>query len=214
MKGKQRGAVVIVEAAFVFPVMFIIVFVMLMAGEAYYQYARVERACIEAAIQGAARCENPMLEFVQRSGSVPELSEDVKVRPYRYILTSEADAIADELEEQLEKAISGFQVMAFRGMTPTQVEVDAEPHLNVLVSSLTVRCRFDVKLPIRMIFSNAPIVFHYEVQITEPVGDPAEFVRNVSTVEDYLERSEVGERISAFTSKISDAMDELARFIN
>lgn len=214
MKRNQKGAMVIMEATFVFPIMFIIVFVMLMACEAYYQYARVQRACIEVAIQGAARCENPMLEVVQDTGSVPTSTTAAKVRPYRYIFSSEADAIAAELEDKLETAVSGFGVMAFRGMTPTAVEADITPRMNVLVSSFTVDCSFDVTLPIRMIFSNEPITFHYDVQVTEPIGDPSEFVRNVSTVQDYLERSEFGEKIEAFTSKIDEAMQKLGRFIN
>lgn len=214
MKQDRRGAVVIMEAAFVFPIMFIIVFVMLMACEAYYQYARVERACIEIAIQGAARCENPMLEVVQETGAVPKSTSAAKVRPYRYILTSEAQAIAAELEDKLEDAVSGFNVMAFRGMSPQAVSVEIDPKMNILVSSFPVKCSFDIKLPIRMIFSNESIKFHYEVQVTEPIGDPTEFVRNVSTVQDYLERSEFGERIENFTGKIKEAMEKLGRFIN
>lgn len=214
MKDSQKGAVVIMEATFVFPIMFIVVFVMLMACEAYYQYARVESACMEVAIQGAARCENPMLEIVQETGNVPTSPAEAKVRPYRYILTSEAEAIADEMEATLKEAVTGFQVMAFRGMTPSDVEVEVTPHMNILVSSLSVRCSFVINLPIRMIFSNEPFRFRYEVTVSQPVGDPAEFVRNVSTVQDYLERSKIGEKIETYTDKIRDAMEKLARFIN
>lgn len=214
MKRDQKGAVVIMEAAFVFPIMFIVVFVMLMACEAYYQYARVERACIEVAVQGAARCENPMLETVQESGAVPSSTTAAKVRPYRYIYSSDAKAIAAELEDTLETNVGNFHVMAFRGMTPTNVEATIIPKMNILVSSFPVRCTFDINLPIRMIFTNDPICFHYEVVVTEPIGDPAEFVRNVSTVQDYLERSEFGDQIENFTEKIHEALQKLGRFIN
>lgn len=210
----QRGAVTIIEATFVFPIMFIVIFIMLMACEGYLQYARAERACIVAAIQGAARCENPMLEAVQRDGTVPTSTTAAKVRPYRYILTSEAQNIADQVGRELEDTIEGFDVMCFRGMTPSGVKVDTKASLNILVSSFSVDCSFKIKLPIRMIFSNEDISFAYTVSVSEPIGDPAEFVRNVSTVQDYLERSEVGSKIEEFTAKISDAIDKVAEFIN
>lgn len=211
MEHGQKGAVVIVEAAFVFPIMFIIVFMMLMACEGYYQYARVERACIVAAVQGAARCENPMLETVQETGTVPKGTRDAKVRPYRYILTSEADEIAARMSKDLRSTVEGFNVVAFRGMKPTNVQVKIDPKLNILISTFPVECSFDIKLPIRMIFSNEDITLHYDIKITEPIGDPTEFVRNVSTVQDYLQRSPT---ITTYVAKIQEAMDKIARFIN
>lgn len=213
MKG-QRGAVTIIEAAFVFPVIFIVVFMLLMACEAYYQYARVERACILAAIDGAARCENPMLEIVQESGRVPTSTSDAHVLPYRYIFTGEARSIAETVEQDLEKTIEGFSVMTFRGLTPSNVEVTATPTMNVLVSSFQIECSFDITLPIRMIFSQEDMVFHYSLSISEPVGDPAEFVRNVSMVEDYLERSELGKTIEEYTDKIRAGLEKVARYTN
>lgn len=210
-KGDQTGAVVIMEAAFVFPIMFIVVFILLMACEAYYQYARVERACIVAAVQGAARCENPMLEVVQQSGQVPTSTTAAQVRPYRYILTSEAEEIAAQMKRELTQEIESMDVLAFRGMSPTGVQVKIEPKMNILVSSFPVECSFDIKLPIRMIFSNEDITFHYKISVTEPIGDPTEFVRNVSTVQDYMERNGT---IMEYLAKIQEAMGKIARFIN
>lgn len=214
MKDGQRGAVTIMEAAFVFPVMFFVVFMLLMACEAYYQYARVEKVCILAAIDGAARCENPMLEIVQETGKVPVSTSEAKVRPYRYILTSEAKSIAETVEQDLEDTVEGLNVMVFRGMTPTNVKVTATPVMNVLISSFQVSCNFEIKLPIRMIFSDEDITFYYSIQITEPVGDPAEFIRNVSMVQDYLERSKLGESIETYTSDIREGLEKLSRFMN
>lgn len=213
MRG-AKGAVTIIEATFVFPIMFFVVFILLMACEAYYQYARVERACIIAALSGAARCENPMLETVQNTGSVPTSTSESKVRPYRYIFTSQASAIANQLEEEVTTTIQNMTAMTFRGMTPSNVTLDITPKMNVFVSSITVDCSFDIKLPIRMIFAKDNLKFTYTVRVTEPVGDPAEFVRNVSTVQDYLERSEFGNKILDFAGKLKEQLGKLARFIN
>lgn len=210
----QRGAVVIVEAVFVFPIMFFVIFIMLMACEAYYQYARVERACLTAAVQGAARCENPMQEAVEKNGSVPTSTTAVKVRPYRYIFPGEAKAIGSQVAGELTDRIEGMNNLAFRGMTPSDVSVRIKPKMSIFVSSFAVDCSFKVKLPIRMIFTNESLAFSYRVSVTEPIGDPAEFVRNVSTVEDYLERSQISDAISEYTKKIQEAFGKLGRFFN
>lgn len=150
---REQGAVTIIEATFVFPIVFFVVFFMIMAGEAYYQSARVEHAVTSATISGAARCENPMLGEVISIGSVPNNPTGVDVLPYRYIFTGESKQIAGEVEDELEKKIESFRPLLFRGMSPQNISVEADPHINILVSSLEVKCTFDVPFPIRMIFS-------------------------------------------------------------
>ena len=211
---EQKGAVVIMEATFVFPIMFIIVFIMIMACEAYFQYARVENACIQAAIKGAARCENPTLEAVQHSGAVPTDTTATHVYPYRYIFPDQINKIAEQTAAELSKTVKGFDVILFRGMRPTKVQIQVKPQVNVFVSSLAADCSFEIKLPIRMIFSGEEIAFRYAISIRQSVGDPAEFVRNVSTVQDLLDSTELGAKIEDAAGKIKENLNKLTRFIN
>lgn len=207
----ERGAVTIIEAAFVFPITFFIVFFMIMAGEAYYQSAVVERTVTNAAIRGAAQCENPMLREVIKTGSVPTAPDAVDVVPYRYILTGEAKKIAQNVQDDLRKTISSYKPLLFRGMGPRNVSVKVLPHMNVLVSSLEVTCHFDVLFPIRMIFSEDTVKFSYTSHMKAPVGDPAEFVRNVAMIKDILERNEAAVKIAG---KASDAMTKIGVYVN
>ena len=93
----QSGAMTIMEAAFVFPIMFLVIVIMVMLGEAYYQHARVEYEVSHAAVSGAARCENPMLAYVQNNGNtVPTSPSATKVVPYRYIFTGKAQQIGTD----------------------------------------------------------------------------------------------------------------------
>ena len=80
-----------------------------------------------------------------------------------------------------------------------------------LISSFQIECEFDIELPIRMIFSNENFKFHYSVSMTEPIGDSAEFVRNVSTIQDILERNESAAEIAG---KFQELNDKIARFLN
>lgn len=208
----ESGAMTIVEAAFVFPIMFIVVFMMILTGEAYYQNARVEYEVSHAAVAGAARCENPMLGYVQKNGnSVPSSPGAADVVPYRYIFTGRAESIASDVAGDLTETIESMQPLAFRAMSPTNVSVNVKPKMNILVSSLFVECEYDIELPIRMIFSDEKIKFHYAVSMAEPIGDPSEFVRNVSTVQDLLERSEKAQGIF---QDIKEGMEKLGRFVN
>lgn len=207
----EYGAVLIIEAVFVFPVMFIIVFIMLLAGGVYFQHARVERLVVEAAIDGASRCENPMLESVSSTGSVPTGTADVKVMPYRYLLTGNARDIGNEIQDELEQAVKGLKSLAFQGLEPKNVSVKVTPKMFILVSSFQVECGFDIVLPIRMIFSGQDLKFHYSVSMAEPIGDPAEFVRNVSAIQDILERNET---VAGIAGKCKEAMQKIGRFIN
>lgn len=212
-KGKlngEKGTMTIIEAAFVFPIMLFIVFFMIMAGEAYYQHARVEYYVASAAIDGAARCENPMLGTVISSGAVPQDPAATEVMPYRYILTGEAHKIADSVEEELQDKIEGMKPLLFKGMRPINVDVRVTPHMNPLVSSFPVECEFEVPLPIRMIFSNERLKFSYNVSISASVSDPAEFVRTVSTVADVLERNT---QFTQFCGKVKETMGKIGAYL-
>lgn len=206
----EKGAVAIIEATFVFPVVLFIVFFMIMAGEAYYQRARVECAVTEAAINGAARCENPMLS-ASGGGSIPTDPSAADIMPYRYIFTGEASRIAAEVASELEKTVSSMEPLLFRNMSPTNVSVYIDPQMNILISSFPVECEFDIELPIGMIFTDERLKFSYSVCITTSVGDPAEFIRNVATVQDIVERNA---KLTEMCGKIKEALDRVGAYTN
>jgi hypothetical protein len=204
-KKSEKGAVLLVEATLIFPIMFIIVFLMIMAGEAYYQHARVEYVVTQAAISGAARCENPMLSYIENNGNeIPVSTTDVKVRPYRYILTSEAKNIDSEVKSELKKSIEEMKPLLWANMSPKNVSISGTTKVNPLISSFQVQCDFDIELPIRMIFSNENFKFHYTVSMVETIGDPSELVRNVSMIEDIMERFEKLGKIKENLNRIAE----------
>lgn len=210
---EEKGAMTIIEAAFVFPIMLFIVFFMIMAGEAYYQFARVEKTVTCYAIAAAARCENPMLEYVQNHGNtVPDSPSAVEVRPYRYILTGEAKKIASKAESDMRKEVKAMQPLLFRGMNPQITSSSVKADMGLLSSAVTARCDFEVALPIRMIFTGQELKFRYSIQVSEPVGDPAELIRNVSLVTDYfIDRNE---GISQFVKDFKEKARKIGAYIN
>ena len=207
---RERGAVTIIEAAFVFPITFFVVLFMIMAGEAYFEHAVVEYYVTSAAVDGAARCENPMLSHVLSGGSVPTDPTTADVMPYRYIFTGEAQNIAGEIEGDLERKIEKISPLLFKDMKPEDVSVTVTPKMNPLISHLTIDCEFTVPLPIRFIFSDEDMGFSYTVTANASVGDPAEFIRNVSVVTDFLERSSA---FTEFCGKVKECMQKIGAYI-
>ena len=62
-----------------------------------------------------------------------------------------------------------------------------------------------------MIFTGTEMGLKREIKILQPISDPAELLRNVSTIQDWLERRAYWEK---FTGKMDEIKDKLNPFIN
>ena len=85
----ENGAVMIVEASFVFPIMFYVIFFLIFFGNMYVIKSAVSRYTSTAAIRGAEYYSNPWVKPVTeelQGKDVPTKNDDV--RPYRHIFTS------------------------------------------------------------------------------------------------------------------------------
>lgn len=209
----QHGAMMIVEASFVFPIMFFVIFIMLMAGSAFFQQARIERILEEYAIEAAACSENPMIEEIySHGGSVPTSTRDNEIMPYRYLFTGHTKKVRSRMERKINEAISGYGSLGFVGMNAKLDEsarLTVQPH--ILVPSLVADCSFHVDFPIRIIFSKEPLRYRVHVRVREPIGDATEFVRNVSTVQDYLERNKA---VMDIAQEIGNSMNKIGAITN
>lgn len=209
---REYGAVTIVEATFVFPIMFFVVFFMLMLGSVYFQQARVENIVIRTAIETAARCENPMQDVINGADAVPTSVTSDGIKPYRYIFTGNSQNICNEMASKMKEEINSFGSLGFSGM---EVHMLGEPSIDLssyfIVSYIQCEADFYVEFPIRMIFSDQSYNFDFHVGVKQPISDAAEFVRNVSTVQDLLDRSSYWEN---FMEKFTNAAEKVEKFIN
>ncbi len=82
MREDEKGSV-IVEATYVFPIVFFVIFFLLFMGDAYYLQSQVDSLTNQAAVLAAADCADPIAAQMQEGefkiGEWPEL--------YRYIFT-------------------------------------------------------------------------------------------------------------------------------
>ena len=82
---------------------------------------------------------------------------------------------------------------------------------SIIMSQIKVSYDYNIPMPIKYPFSNKTLKVHYYDEYTILVGDPAEFVRNMSMFIDLLERNQ---KVMEFADKVSEVADKIGKFIN
>lgn len=208
----EDGAVVIVEAVFVFPIMFIVLFLLIFLGNAFYVKSQVEASVVSLAIKGSNYCADPLLETIIEKDSLPSLSE-LDIQPYRYIFGGMGDVekmIEDEIAQEFEKKSQTL----FKGMKPnlkSPLNGIAKYNNYVVYSTFSVQLKYDITFPIRFLGSSEPIILTINSRAEVPVNDSAEFIRNTDMVIDLLGSTKIGKGISDAFSKINSFISSFAK---
>ncbi len=206
----EKGSVQIVEATFVFPIMFIILFFLIYMGNAYYVRAQVEAIVAEEAIKGANYCTDPILQTIKDEGVIPKLS-DLDLDPYRYF--SGMNGIEETISREVEEKIEGSSVSLFRNMEPVVKtrRADISKYNNYVVySTFSVEVKCEVEFPIKFLGRSTPNLLVITSRAEIAVNDTAEFIRNTDMVIDYFEDSKLGQSIKGVFDKINDFLDTFA----
>ncbi len=208
---KENGAVQIVEATFVFPIMFIILFFLVYMGNAYYIKAQVESVVETRALEGAAYCADPILETLKETNAVPSLSR-LKTEPYRYIfggMSSIENKIATSVQNDIKSSSASF----FKNMKPklkTAKTNIAKFNNYVVYSTFSVEVKYEIKFPISFLGAEAPPILAVHARAEVPVNDTAEFIRNTDMVIDLFHGTKIGQSISNVFGKINDFISSFA----
>lgn len=206
IKNSERG-MVIVEATVVFPVMFLVIFLMLFAGNAYLQKCRVDSYVTQLAIEGAAYCADPMVDYAAAE-SIPKVDK-FNVYPYRYFDPNGVDDIETTLQLKAEKRIDNMSTGLFSGMRPVRsVPVKADYNNMFIYSTFSVYVEYKIVMPIRLLGAKENISMSLVSYANMPVSDTTEFVRNVNMVEDYMEKYGITEKIDEAKKRLSEAIEK------
>lgn len=214
---KKENGMLIVEATMVFPVMFLVVFLMFFMGNAYFQKSRIDAIVTQMAYFGSAQCADPLLREIESKGKVPSLKEaEYEIEPYRYILgeigkNSGMSKIEENVEKQIQTKITGLKSGLFSHMKPTASKLDAEFNNAFVYSTFDVEVNYKIPFPIRMIGMKNYLSLNMSSKCEVPVSDTPEFIRNVNMVEDWVESTEAGQSAIEKTKKI---MEKVSEFIN
>lgn len=208
---REDGAVQIVEAAFVFPIMFIILFFLIYMGNAYYVKAQVESVVVEEAIRGANYCADPILQSIDETGKVPELSE-LDTKPYRYVFGG-MDDVEKEIRDNVKKQIEGSSTF-FKNMNPKiKTPITEIAHYNNYVVYSTFRVQVDctIRFPISFLGAESPTIMNIKTVSEVAVNDTSEFIRNTDMVIDYFEDTKIGTSIKGAFDKINEFITSFAK---
>lgn len=207
MRTKEEG-VMIVEATFVFPIMFFVIFLMIYLGNVYLQRSKVETYAIESAVEGAAMCADPMLLTAEEGGvnkDMLKFSMSNNIQPYRYIFGNMKE-IEGNIEALLTKKLNGMETGLFRHMelVPGSVKVSTDYNSVFIYSTFRVNVHYKIKMPIRFIGEREAYTFDMTSVYEMPVDDVDELIRNVNMVVDYLDATGVSGKIQELTGKVKE----------
>lgn len=221
----DRGAV-IVEATIVFPVCFIVILMLLYLGNVYYQKSRIEAIVVEAALDGAAYCADPLLREIEKGKTawdefgvdvlkpqyVPAIGK-VSYEPYRYLagMAGGMKGMEDSVSKLIRSRIGSLNTGLFSGMKPTGYDtggLQVKYKSSFIASSICVDLEYKIELPIRLLGDRENLSMKFRTHTEVPVGDAPEFIRNVNMVEDILEvtgiKEEMTEKIKEFRKFVKD----------
>lgn len=208
----QHGAVQIVEATFVFPVMFIILFFLIYMGNAFYEKAQVESIVQRNAIEGAAYCADPMLQVIKKNnGAVPTSAKnDPGIAPYRYIFGGMKD-VENQIATAVKSEINGNTTSLFKTMNPSLKRCEVDFNSYVVYSTFSVEVEYDIQFPIKFMGESTPPVLTIVTRADVPVDDTAEFIRNADMVVDLFSQTSFGQKVSECFQKINDVLNNFAK---
>lgn len=207
MSTKCESGSLIVEATIVFPVMFLVIFFMIFAGNAYLQKCRVESIISQCAIDGASYCADPQLQQVE-NGNIPDLGS-LEVYPYRFFSSTGVGDVEGEMAELIEQRVSNLSTGLFSNMKPTDLIVQTNYSNGILYATFGVDASYKIKIPVRLLGQKENIHLDVRTHVEMPVSDSVELIRNIDMVWDFMERTGVAEKVENVKDKLENALDKV-----
>lgn len=188
---KEKGAVLVVEASFVFPIIFFVLIILLYMGNMLYQQTKMDSIAIRGAEYLAAIYTNPILA----EDAIPQKSTDVNVKPYRYLL-GDSDA-ENKARKFIDELIDDTGTGLFKGMEIDATIKTCKIKNYVIYQTACVEIEYSINvIPIRF-FDKSEVMKTSTATIVTAV-DSAEFIRNVDMILDYSEEFGLTDKIQEF----------------
>ena len=226
-KFKREDANSLVENVIVLPLIFIVIFFMIMAMFVIHDRSTLDAAAKRGTIYAAKLVSDPSYDILlSKSGNIQgELDTTVdylpidafedygnNIKPYRYLKLNK-EAIEDQTEREIYEIIKKTKI-PWREIKTDDIDVEIDNKIiyqNVMVN-ITAR------YPLPKLFASfgLPTEFEYSVSAATAVNDPDEFIRNVDLVVDTLftlDQSLLEGKGNAALQKIKDMGTKLKEFL-
>lgn len=213
VQARGESGLVIVEAAFIYPVVFAVLALLLYVGDMFYQRSWVEAAVLRYSIEGAAEVANSSLANISVDGSSGAGSLNVagiENKPYRFLFNGGADsdvaASAAANEAALRAEVADGRA-SFFGLAPNLRTLEIDYRSSLVYGDYLVSADYGFQLPVAsFIVPSGRIGLDFASESTSNVTSMGEFVRNVEILDDL--RAEFNDEISAVTG----LAEEIERF--
>lgn len=217
--GRTESGMVIVEATFIYPVVFAILVFLLYVGDMFYQRSWIEAAVLRYSIEGASEIANSSLSEVSvdsGSGTGSLSPAAIQNNPYRFVVNGGTDAgnvdgIAAANAAALEGEVAGGRA-SFFGLAPNLESVDVDYESNLIYGNLWVRADYGFQLPVAgFLVPGGNLGVDFEASSVTTVTSMGEFVRNVDLVDDAYRAGAGAERDTFLNlaTQINDFLDLL-----
>lgn len=216
-KLKKEDGMLIVEATIIFPIMFLVIFLMMFMGNAYFHKSTIDSTVAQMANYGAAQCADPLLREINDKGGVPSLkNSSYSIEPYRYLfgeLGSKAGMsnIETNVKKQINDKIKNMKTGMFSHMKPSASSVTAEFNNAFIYSTFEVEVNYELPLPIRIIGMKDYFKIYASSRCEVPVSDVPEFIRNINMIMDWIENTKGGQDA---LNKVDEVMSKVGKIIN
>jgi len=185
----DKGAVEIVEASFVFPIVFFVVILLIVFGNLLYQQSKMDSIAVQGAQYFALAYTNPVLVA---EGDLPGNSTDVDVKPYRYL--SGGAAAEDMARKHMEKLIDKTGTGLFSGMEVDAKIVVCDIKNYVVYHTASVQIDYKIRFFPMKLLDESDIMKQSTATVVA-ASDSAEFIRNIDMIMDYSEEFGLTDKI-------------------
>ncbi len=191
---REKGAVPIVEAAFVFPIVIFVVILLIFLGNFFYQQSKMDSIAVRASEYLASIYTTPMLIHSE----IPTDTTKINAKPYRYLLgDSTAETKAKEYINSLMASTgSGY----FSGMELQGTSVKCKINNYVVYQTVSVQIDYKIELLPMKLF-DLPSIQESSVATKTCACDADEFIRVVDMVMDYSSEFKLTEKLQGAVSK-------------
>ena len=183
IKGDRRGAVAVVEATLVFPVVLFILVILLVLGNVFYQQSRLDTMTVQAAEYLASRYTHPQL-----NDPTPTDPKGIYLYPYRYWASNKNATANDQARKLLENWLNNSDTGGFTGMDISKARiVECSIDGNLLYHTASVKLEYRLSLfPMKLLGLDIELPLMNAATKTAAT-DPAELIRNVDFMMDLYD---------------------------
>lgn len=169
----ETGAVAVVEATIVFPVVIFILIILIVLGNVFYQQSRLDAMAIQAAEYLSAHYTHPQMNDAPTTDP-----KQKNLYPYRYWESNENVSANTQAKMLLQKWISDSDTGMFTGMDISKTRItECSIDGNLFYHTASVKLQYQLSFfPLRLLGFDATLPIMSTATETAAV-DPAELIR-------------------------------------